>query len=235
MCWFGSVSLLVTLAACDSTKGSLLGGDDPAGGGSAPAGSAPGGEGNAPDPGGPACTELGRSYPGFEAGMTLEGDRVDGAAGIDRARTKPYAALKPEILRVVGVAAPDLRPDSFGEEGSNATPPPHVADTDPRTKTWYDEPRANALTLYSVASSTFGSCTQLAAQDPAMAAAPTPTTAPGVCATMARKFWSRTPAPGEIDGCVAAATVGAADETDPHKKWAWGCVSLLTSANFLAY
>jgi hypothetical protein len=52
---------------------------------------------------------------------------------------------------------------------------------------------------------------------------------------MARKFWSKTPAPQEIQTCVDVAITGAASEPDAPTKWAYACASVLTSAGFLTY
>jgi hypothetical protein len=52
---------------------------------------------------------------------------------------------------------------------------------------------------------------------------------------MARKFWSKTPSPEEIQSCVDVVVNGTAAETQIDRKWAYACASVLTSAGFLTY
>jgi hypothetical protein len=52
---------------------------------------------------------------------------------------------------------------------------------------------------------------------------------------MARTFWSRTASPDQTAACVDVAVTGAATVTDPRKRWAYACASVLSSAGFLTY
>lgn len=167
-------------------------------------------------PGTVACTKTGRSYPNFD-GSTLEGNRPAGMNGGDRDRIKPYGALKSELARVLGSPV-NLTKGAFGEEPANADSyEKHYTDNDGKpsdVSTWYTEPASGALELYSVVQTSFDACTKYVAAHPA-----------ADCAGMARAFWSRVPTPVEIDACTAASKNGLA----------WGCTSLVASANFLSY
>lgn len=238
---FTAVALSTFVYACAAEDANSLGGGygtDPSGAAGANGGAAAdGGEGSGPE--GPACTDKGRSYPGLEEGMTLEGQsggwpgRAEAGIGFDRGRLKPFEALRSEMVRVTGFRPAALTGDAFGEEASNATPPPHVEDGTPRTRTWFDEPRASALTVYVTTAAAFDVCQQYAGGRADMAAAPTAESASAVCASLAKTFWSRTATPEEVAACVQATTTS--DAPAPADKWAWGCASVLTSANFLSY
>ena len=167
-------------------------------------------------PGTIACTKSGRSYPNFD-GTTLEGGRTAGTLGGERDRIKPYSALNSELTRVLKTPV-DLTRGAFGEENANVAPfETHYSDNGGKpsdVSTWYTEPASGALEVYSVVQSTFDGCTKYVAANPT-----------ADCAGMARTFWSRVPTPVEIDACKEASKNGPA----------WGCTSLVASANFLSY
>jgi hypothetical protein len=170
-------------------------------------------------------------------------DRKDVAAGYERARIKPFQAMKGDLERVLGGPAPLAR-GAFGEEQANPDPfenhyndkPAGGGKTKPTdVNTWFSEPRSGALEVYSIVEAAFPACAAYAEKNGALSAAPTAESAPAQCAAMARAFWSRTASPVEIEPCVRAATTGAESEPDPKKKWAWGCTTLVVSANFVSY
>lgn len=161
-----------------------------------------------------------KSYLGFDD-VELTADRRSLAIGVDRARLKPFSALKDEYARVLGATPASV-------QGSGAT----FGQVPAR---WYEEPETNAIALQTAYGIAFDGCLTYTASAAEFAAAPTPATAPAACAAMARRFWSKTPSPQEIDACVDVATVGAAKETNARRKWAYACASVLTSAGFLTY
>lgn len=179
----------------------------------------PGDDPGTPDGSDPAqCTS--REHVGL-GGESLVKDRAVVPAGQDRGRVKPFGALATEYARVLGKA-----PASLAGAGATFGNPP---------ARWYDEPQANAVALQTAYGIAFDGCLDFTASAPDYATAPDTTTATDRCATMARAFWSRTPTPQEIEACVAVATTGATTETNPRRKWAYACASVLTAAGFLTY
>ena len=172
-----------------------------------------------PAAGDPAlCT--GRAYVGY--GPTKLADRrVVAQLGVNRGRVKPFGALKTEFERVLG-----------NKPASLATADATFAAAPPR---WYAEATANAVALKTAYDIAFDGCLTYVATDPKLVQAPTAASAEEACAGMARKFWSKTPAPQEIAACVDVATTGAASEPAVANKWAYACASILTSAGFLTY
>jgi hypothetical protein len=176
---------------------------------------------NAPeDPSAPKCTDTGKAYAGF-AGTKLEEKRVNAAIGDDRARIKPYSALKGEYERTIGVVPASLEAaaPSFGN------PPDRFS----------SEPRASAIQVYSAFRVAFDGCLTYTAKATKYGAAPTQETASAECTAMARKFWSRAPTAGEVSQCAQVATVDSASETAPRRRWAYTCATLLSAAGFLTY
>jgi hypothetical protein len=166
------------------------------------------------------CTEQGASYTGF-GGKKLDEGRVKAAIGADRARVKPYSALRAEYERVIGVAPSgiDRAASSFG------APPDRFA----------SETRASAIQIYSAFRLAFDGCLSHVETIPAFAEPPAPDEAKAQCAAWARNFWSRTPTPAEVDQCANVALVDSAGEAVPQRRWAYTCAALLSSAGFLTY
>ena len=200
--------------ACGAGDGdSLEPGGNPAAGGDP---TAPG------DPAAPANPAQckGREYVGF-ASAKLHDGRLVANLGTNRGRVKPFAALKTELQRVLGNS-----PASLATADSTFAAAP---------ARWYTEPTANAVALKTAYDIAFDGCLTYVATDPKLAQAPTAQSASTACGAMARKFWSKTPAPQEIQACVDVATTGAASEPIVANKWAYACASVLTSAGFLTY
>jgi hypothetical protein len=80
----------------------------------------------------------------------------------------------------------------------------------------------------------FDGCITVTATDAKYAAPPTAATAPGECAGWATKAWARRPLAEEVDACVTRA-LDAAGETDPRRRWAAVCASVISAAGFLTY
>lgn len=182
-----------------------------------------GGDGDDDDGGSPSNDParcVSRSYKGF-GGVELTASRVIANANVDRGRMKPFSALRTEYTRVLGAAPATV-------EGAGPT----FGQAAPR---WYEEPRANSVALQTAYGIAFDGCLTFTASDADFAVSPDATTAAARCATLARKFWSRSPNAEEIATCVTAATTGTAKEPDPRRKWAYACASVLTSAGFLSY
>ncbi len=176
---------------------------------------------NEQSPGTIACSKNGRSYQGF-ALAPLETSRDVGTLGGERARIKPYSALKSDLNRILSVS-PKLDKSAFGEYEANGDPFENHYTDNKRTKgageptnvtTWYVEPASGALEVYSVVESAFAACKAYVAANPN-----------ADCKAMARAFWSRTPIPAEIAACEDSAKNGIA----------WGCTTLVASANFLSF
>lgn len=177
---------------------------------------APGEQPAADDPA--LCT--GREYVGYGATKLAE-RRAVAKLGANRGRVKPFGALKTEFERVLG-----------NKPASLATADATFAAAPPR---WYAEATANAVALKTAYDIAFDGCLTYVAAEPKLAQAPTAASAQDACATMARKFWSKTPAPQEIASCVDVATTGTATEPVVANKWAYACASVLTAAGFLTY
>lgn len=205
---FGLLALL--LAACGDDPGLLTNGrgDTP--------GNSPVAE---PDPGDPALCKS-REYIGYDK-KALHGARDVQRLGTNRARVKPFSALQTEYPRVLGSAPASLT-------GAGAT----FGSAPAR---WYEEPQANAVAIQTAYNIAFDGCLTLTATAPEYAAAPDAQNAEALCGAMAKRFWSKTPAPQELTACADVAIKGAAAEGSAQKKWAYACASVLTSAGFLTY
>lgn len=204
------------LFACGSgDAGSLTGGSGP---GSDPNGQDPNGPGGQ-NPNDPAKCES-RDYVGFDQKHLGEG-RVVANIGVDRGRMKPFSALQTEYPRVLGSTPASLA----GAGATFGAPPPR----------WYEEPEAGSVALQTAYGIAFDGCLTYVGADASMSAAPTADSAATACAAMARKFWSKTPSPDEIQSCVDVAVTASASETQVARRWAYACASVLTSAGFLTY
>ena len=208
--------LACVMLACGDGGAELTGGRGP--GGSNP-GEDPADPGGGTDPGDPAqCTS--KTYAGFD-NRELTAERKVLKLGTDRARLKPFSALQTEYARVLGNTPASLT----GSAATFGQPP----------QRWYDEPEANAVALQTAYNIAFDGCLTYTQTASEYASAPDANSAATQCAAMARKFWSKTPAPQEIQACVEVATTGAAAEPNARRKWAYACASVLTSAGFLTY
>ena len=173
------------------------------------------------DPNAPSAScEAGREYLTLDK-KSLTINRADLPPGGDRGRVKPFSALQTEYPRVLGST-----PASLADAATTFGTP------DVR---WYEEPTTSSVALQTAYGVAFDGCLTYVATEASMAAAPDATSAAAACASMARRFWSKTPTPDEIQACVDVAVTGAASEPQVAKKWAYACASLLTSANFLTY
>lgn len=209
--------LACVMIACGDGGDELTGGRGP--GGSNPDNGPGNGPGDGTDPGDPAqCTS--KTYAGFD-NRELTADRKVVKLGTDRARLKPFGALQTEYARVLGNTPASLTGSAatFGQPAQR----------------WYEEPQANAVALQTAYSIAFDGCLTYTATASEFATAPDATSAATQCGAMARKFWSKTAAPQEIQACVDVATTGAAAEPNARRKWAYACASVMTSAGFLTY
>jgi hypothetical protein len=220
---------------CDSLADNLLGGGGGGGGGGDGNGGG-GGDGTSSGPvvvnglqtrggglgaaGTPVACTKGKSYVGF-ASTVLEADRIDAPLGTDRMRIKPYSALTGEYPRVIGST-----PNLLGTAGATFGQAPDR---------WYTEPRGGAVSVYTAYRIGFEGCLTYTATAPDYAAAPTTATATTACTALEQTFWNRSPNPTEIASCVTTAMNGTATETDPRRRWAYTCASVLSAAGFLAY
>ena len=75
----------------------------------------------------------------------------------------------------------------------------------------------------------------LTAPSCAWASVPSNTTSATSCGDFAHTFWNRLATQPEIDTCVNVAMVDTVKETDPHRRWAYACASVLSSAGFMTY
>ncbi len=201
----GLAGLVLALAACDSQEDDFKrknAGPDPN------------------DPSVPKCTETGKPWVGF-AGTKLEEKRSNAPIGADRARIKPYSALKGEYERAIGVAPAGLE----GAAATFGSPPDRFS----------SEPRASAIQVYSAFRVSFEGCLAYVETIPAMASAPTPESAAAECRMMARKFWSRAATDEELKACTDVAVTDSAPEGAPRRRWAYTCATLLSASGFLTY
>ena len=99
---------------------------------------------------------------------------------------------------------------------------------------WYIEPESNAVSLFSSMRVAFVGCLNLTATAE-FDVMPDPVNARARCADFSHKFWSRAAEPEELDSCVALVTTKTTGETQPRRKWAYACASVLSSASFLTY
>jgi hypothetical protein len=212
----------VISVGCDDSADELAGGrpkkgaDDPAA------------AGDPPPP--QSCLEKQTPYKGF-GGTQLEADRQNAEIGLDRTRMKPYAMLVDEYKRVLGVT-----PTVLGESGPTFGEPPDR---------WLTEPQPTAVTLYQAYRVAFEGCLTYTKTDAKYAANPTTETATAECTAMQRKFWSQTPIPAEIQACVGVAVNDSTMEqqpggqpakaTDPRRRWAYTCASVLTAPGFVMF
>lgn len=214
-----SFSLLACLLlACEGDPSSLTGRGHGSGG-------PDDGTAQGQDPGAAAqdpaqCAANTQPYAGFDS-RDLTAGRPVVTLGTDRARMKPFSALQGEYARALGGAPASLA----GAAATFGNPP----------QRWYEEPLANAVALETAYDIAFDGCLTYTQSAPEFASAPDANSAATQCAAMARKFWSKTPGPQEIQPCVDVATTGATSEPDPRRKWAYACASVLTSAGFLTY
>lgn len=206
------------LAACADEDGSALKGGGPGGPPGVADPTTPPTDPTTPPPDPALCAA--RAYTGYDA-KPLTAGRVAANIGVDRQRIKPFSALQTELPRVLGAAPASLTGagPTFGQAPAR----------------WYEEPRANAVALQTTYAIAFDGCLTYTATAPEFAAAPDATTAAAQCGAMARKFWSKTPAPLEIQACADVALKGAASEPLARRKWAYACASVLTASGFLTY
>lgn len=172
------------------------------------------------DPGPAGKCEPGRVYTGF-GGRVMVSRRADELAALDRRRVKPYSALTGEYQRVLGTTPSQLNGagTTFGESPAR----------------WNEEPGFTAITLFTAYRIAFQGCLTLTANDGAYANAPSAAAATDVCGTWARKFWSRDATQQELDTCVKHAVDETTVETNPRRRWAYTCATMLTTSGFLSY
>lgn len=214
----GLLVLGLALSGCDDDTGALLGGR-------------PNRDPNAPTSGdastdGPAANltcaikPQARAYLGFD-GSHLEANRRNESTGVNRARKKPYSVLAGEYRRVLG-----LVPASLNQA---------VGSFDEAPDRWFVEPIYGGVSLSAMFDLSFEACVASTNDAPEYANPPTAETATQACARWIRKAWSRTGSPEEIATCVDLAQNKLGAETDPRKRWAYVCASVLSSSSFLTF
>ena len=212
-------SILAGLLVACGEDGTQLRGHNTPGSGDPNAPPGGGDDPGATPPGDPAlCTS--KTYLGFDS-KVLSGDRVVANIGVDRLRLKPFGVLQTEYPRVLGNTPASLA----GTQATFGNAP----------QRWYDEPESNAVALETAYDIAFDGCLTYVATDTMFAAAPSDASAKTACAAMARKFWSKTPSPDEIQACADVAVNSAAAEPQTARKWAYACASVMTSAGFMSY
>lgn len=167
-----------------------------------------------------ALCESGRSYEGF-GGAQLTQDRKEADIGLERARTKPFAALQTEYVRVLG-NTPALLAQS--ESTFGLTPP-----------RWYPKTDPNAVSLYQAYRIAFQGCLTVTAQPAQYTQLPTLESARTECGAWAKKFWGRPAMGAELDACANVVGIYSTSETSVRRRWAHGCASVLTASDFLTF
>lgn len=216
-CLFATALSLLVPACVDEDPNSLLrrGGPDGTNGD----GTGENGEGL---PEALQCTEKpeGRSYVLFD-GTKLEASRLNENVGVNRARIKPYAVMATEYERVLGVV-----PEGIKTAGGAFDDPP---------ERWYAESTHSGVSINAIFEISFEGCLAWAKAAPELAEAPTEESAKAECTKLMRKAWSRSPSPDEISGCVDLAVTKLASQSDPARRWAYVCASVLSSSHFLTF
>ncbi len=221
-----AIPLVALLAACSGDGTSLDDGFDP---------NNPNSPNNPNNPNNPnrpppekACVDQQQGYVGL-GGIALHASRSEALAGVDRDRFKPFSSLSGEFRRAMGLTnAPNLQTSAatFGEPAAR----------------FFAEPKATAVNLFEAYQVAFRLC-EANNTTGTYASAPSEAAARTECTNWERKFWSRTPAPAEVDACVKVAVTDSVTEnpptgsrqTTPVRRWAYACASVLTSAGFMTY
>ena len=146
---------------------------------------------------------------------------MNAKVGADRGRIKPYSALRGEYERTLGLAPASLE----GAAASFGRPPERFS----------SEPGASAIQVFSAYRVAFDGCLDFVEKDVVYAKAPTDGTAKTQCNALTRKFWSRAATEEELKACTDVALVDSVSETEPKRRWAYTCATLLSSAPFLTY
>lgn len=144
-------------------------------------------------------------HPGF-ANFDFVSDRKPGNIGENRRRVKPFSTMQSEFQRALGMVPKDL-----------ATSAAAFGDVPAR---WYSEPQAGAVSLFTTYNLAFTACYDAKVQLD--------------CAALQRKIWQRTPTPEETTACEEF-VAGLTSETDPQRKAAHACASIMSSAGFTTY
>lgn len=161
-----------------------------------------------------------RSYKSFD-GAKLEAERPNEGTGVNRARVKPYQVLAAEYQRVLGTT-----PESIKTAGASFNAAP---------ARWYGETSYSGVTMNTAFNIAFEGCLTFTAANANMKSAPTTDSAKAECTSFMRKAWSRTPAPEEVDACTDLAVNKLSTETEPTRRWAYVCASILSSTQFLTF
>lgn len=180
-------------------------------------------DGGQPDPAAvTTCNQKpeGRTYLGYGK-IALESDRVNEAAGENRARVKPFSVLSGEYTRAVGAPPASL--------AANAST---FGDVPVR---WYEEAHSSAVELSTAYRIAFDGCLTFTATAAEFSAVPDTMTAPAECTSMMKKFWSQTPQPAEIASCSNYATTALGKEPNARRRWAYVCAAAMTSTRFLTF
>jgi hypothetical protein len=167
----------------------------------------------------PACVR-GRAYVGFD-GRDIAQDSTAAAPQSELRRPKPFSALATEIPRVLGTA-PALLASS--ESTFGLIP-----------ERWESAPTMSAVSVITTFRIAFQGCMSSQVQPAKYTSTPTPTSAQAECAAWAEYFWSRPPAPDELTACVELLMNDLASESDPRRRWAYACASVLSTAAFLTF
>lgn len=161
-----------------------------------------------------------RSYLAFD-GTHLEANRVNEGLGVNRVRQKPFDVLAGEYQRVIGVVPKELERSG----GSFDVAPDR----------WFTEPSLSAVSLNAMFDLSFSGCLEYTQGSAEFESLPTTESATKTCTSLARKAWSRSATPEEIDTCVELALHGVEGESNPRRRWAYVCASVLSSSAFLTY
>lgn len=159
-------------------------------------------------------------YSGF-GGVSLDGDRIDLAAGTDRQRVKPYSILPAEYARVLGTT-----PSRINNQAGTFDAPP---------SRWANEQQLSAISLFQAYVAAFQGCLTYTSSATVYGSNPTTTTATAECANMQRRFWSRVPSSAETAACASYAVSAENSDPLPRRRWAYVCTAVMASAWFLTH
>lgn len=161
-----------------------------------------------------------RTYKSFDS-TNLEDQRVNEGTGVNRARVKPFGVMASEFQRVLGNTPPSL---STSAASFNAAP-----------ARWFGEPVYSGVSMNKVFDVSFEGCLTYTTANADMTSAPDADSAKTQCTALMRKAWSRSPSPEELTACTDLATTKTTSETEPARRWAYVCASILSSSQFLTY
>ena len=168
---------------------------------------------------------IGRTYKGFGGFELTAGRQEQIPSQGDRARIKPFSALKGEFSRVLSVTPRSLlsNGDSFDEPDARL----------------YIEPTVTGVNVFTLYRAAYEAALTYVAQNPdnlpGLGSAPSEATAGTVCTFIGTRAWHRNPSESELAACKKVALVDTVMEQSSANRWAYSIASILTAVGFASY